>query len=87
MFASRSLACPEAEFGRALQLGLKAALAGCGFSIYVIEWAILTSTSVRADSLVWSLFVKRRLYGGAKTTKLARMVDLAFSAPGAKRDD
>jgi hypothetical protein len=40
------------------------------FWIYLVEWLVLTSTSLAMGGLIWSLMVKRRLYREVLTTRL-----------------
>jgi hypothetical protein len=50
--------------------------------IYLIEWAVLTSTSLVAGAMIWTLMVKRRLYAEVGSTKLARVPTESLATPG-----
>jgi hypothetical protein len=50
--------------------------------IYLIEWAVLTSTSLVAGAMIWALMVKRRLYTEVGTTKLTRTPAEPLATPG-----
>ena len=42
------------------------------FWIFVIEWFVVTGTSMVAGALLWSLMVRRRLYREVGETRLDR---------------
>jgi hypothetical protein len=45
------------------------------FWIFVIEWFVVTGTSMIAGTVLWTLMVRRRLYREVGETKLALRVD------------
>jgi hypothetical protein len=50
--------------------------------IYAIEWSVLTSTSLVAAGMIWSLMVKRRLYAEVGTTRLTKTPAESLGTPG-----
>jgi hypothetical protein len=42
------------------------------FWIYMVEWSVLTGTSMVTGFIVWGLMVKRRLYREVRTTRLTK---------------
>ena len=45
------------------------------FWIYVIEWAVATSTILISGMVIWKLMVRRRLYREVSGTRLTRVYD------------
>jgi hypothetical protein len=54
--------------------------------IYMVEWSILTATSLTTGAVIWSLMIKKRLYQEVSTTRLTRMTGEP-SAPPTLRGD